>query len=77
MEVNGEQIETPCRKICTLDRERRFCIGCGRTRQEIASWVFLTAQERRTIIEQLESRLLSITNSKAIEDGRHPSTHHR
>ncbi|GBD05196.1 hypothetical protein HRbin20_00776 [bacterium HR20] len=57
MAPSTEPIETPCRKICVLDRSRQFCIGCGRTRQEIAAWVFLSPQERRRIMAQLPERI--------------------
>ena len=36
-------IETPCVKICVVDPETGYCIGCGRTREEIAGWLKLRA----------------------------------
>ncbi|MGE4167307.1 MAG: DUF1289 domain-containing protein, partial [Xanthobacteraceae bacterium] len=29
-------IETPCTKICALNRARSHCMGCGRSIDEIA-----------------------------------------
>lgn len=49
-------IETPCVKICTLDAQRRLCLGCGRTVDEIARWGGMTAAERRRVMEQLPER---------------------
>ena len=37
-------IETPCIKVCVLDPESGYCIGCGRTRNEIAGWLDMTDQ---------------------------------
>jgi hypothetical protein len=41
-------IETPCVKICVVEPETGFCIGCGRTRMEIAGWLGMEPAERRT-----------------------------
>lgn len=49
---------TPCMGICTIDEGKGWCIGCGRTRQEIASWRRLTDQERLQLIKkELKDRL--------------------
>lgn len=49
-------METPCIKICDIDLATGLCVGCGRTRGEIAGWVGLTDAERRAIMEQLKVR---------------------
>src|SRR4029450_12061692 len=43
-------IETPCVKVCVLDPESGYCIGCGRTRNEIAGWLDMTDQLRRDVM---------------------------
>jgi predicted Fe-S protein YdhL (DUF1289 family) len=50
-------IETPCVKVCTLDAQRRLCLGCGRTVGEIAAWAGMTAAERRRVMDALPERL--------------------
>ena len=45
-------IESPCIKICKVDRETRTCTGCGRTIDEIANWTKYTDEQRKKIIEQ-------------------------
>ena len=45
--MNQPAIETPCIKICVVDPETGFCIGCGRTRGEIGGWLGLSPEERR------------------------------
>ena len=40
--MNQPAIETPCIKICVVDPETGFCIGCGRTRTEIGGWLGLS-----------------------------------
>jgi predicted Fe-S protein YdhL (DUF1289 family) len=63
-------IETPCVKICVVDPETGFCIGCGRTRMEIASWIGMAPAERRTIMESLPERVSTLTLRKSRKGGR-------
>jgi uncharacterized protein len=48
---------TPCIRVCLLDPETGLCEGCGRTREEIASWFRLSEQERLRIMGELEERM--------------------
>jgi predicted Fe-S protein YdhL (DUF1289 family) len=63
-------IETPCVKICVVDPETGFCIGCGRTRMEIAGWISMMPIERRTIMESLPERVSTLTLRKSRKGGR-------
>ncbi|WP_028035158.1 DUF1289 domain-containing protein [Chelativorans sp. J32] len=50
-------IESPCVLVCSIDERTGFCLGCGRTRGEIAAWLSMTPRERRAIMESLPARL--------------------
>lgn len=50
-------IESPCILVCSIDMASGYCFGCGRTREEIASWVGYSAADRRAIMEELPERL--------------------
>jgi predicted Fe-S protein YdhL (DUF1289 family) len=63
-------IETPCVKICVLEPETGFCIGCGRTRDEIAQWISLGAAERRAVMAELADRMATMTLRKTRRGGR-------
>ena len=63
-------IETPCIKICVVDPETGFCIGCGRTRGEIGAWLSLSPAERRTVMDALPERVSSLTLRKTRRGGR-------
>jgi predicted Fe-S protein YdhL (DUF1289 family) len=52
--MNRFEIETPCIKVCVVDPDTGFCIGCGRTRGEIAGWLGYSAQERHAVVLALE-----------------------
>ena len=63
-------IETPCVKICVVDPETGFCIGCGRTRMEIAGWIGMMPAERRNIMDALPERVSTLTLRKSRKGGR-------
>jgi hypothetical protein len=64
------EIESPCIKVCVLDPGSGFCIGCGRTREEIASWLGFNADERRRIMGDLPDRISSLTDRQRRKGGR-------
>jgi predicted Fe-S protein YdhL (DUF1289 family) len=51
-------VETPCIKVCAIDRAYGFCIGCGRTLSEIANWLVLSPAERHRIMAELPQRMV-------------------
>ncbi len=63
-------IETPCVKVCVVDPETQFCIGCGRTRGEIADWIGMKPATRHQIIETLPERMATLTLRKRRKGGR-------
>ncbi len=65
-----DEIETPCVKICVVDPETQLCIGCGRTRMEIAGWLGMAVAERHTIVLNLPERLATLTQRKTRRGGR-------
>jgi uncharacterized protein len=70
MDEFGRDIETPCVKVCVVEPETQLCIGCGRTRNEIASWIGMAANERHTIILALPERMATMTLRKTRRGGR-------
>jgi len=65
-----EDIETPCVKVCVLEPETGFCIGCGRTRTEIASWLAFSPEQRRSVMSTLQERVATLTLRKTRRGGR-------
>ncbi|MEM7635866.1 MAG: DUF1289 domain-containing protein [Pseudomonadota bacterium] len=64
------EIQSPCIKLCVMEPDSGFCMGCGRTRDEIASWISLTPSERETVTATLEQRLANLTRNKRRKGGR-------
>lgn len=46
---------SPCISVCALDAEG-YCSGCLRTRDEIAGWMRLTAEQQWALIATLDAR---------------------
>lgn len=53
-------IESPCILICMIDDRTGFCFGCGRTQDEIAGWIDMTGERRRSIMAELPARLATV-----------------
>jgi uncharacterized protein len=68
--VPRSEIETPCVKICVVEPETGFCIGCGRTRMEIAQWLAMSPLERHSVMETLPERVATLTQRKSRRGGR-------
>ena len=50
-------IKSPCKKICKLAKRKsdksEFCLGCGRTRKEIAMWSRSDDEWKQKVIDRL------------------------
>ena len=60
-----QRISTPCVNICWTDPVHGLCEGCGRTRDEIGSWCFITEEQRLTLMPELKERLARTLAAKA------------
>lgn len=52
-----DEIESPCVKLCMIHPATGFCMGCGRTGDEIAGWSRMTPEARRRVMTELPARL--------------------
>lgn len=48
--------ESPCRRICVIHPESGLCVGCLRSRAEIAGWLAMGSEARRAILADLPGR---------------------
>ncbi len=60
-----DEIESPCQKICVMHTQSGLCIGCFRTRDEIARWSVMNPAERRAIMDELPSRAPHLKNKRS------------
>ena len=54
---------SPCISVCALDHSGR-CAGCLRTRDEIAGWMKLSAEEQWALLSTLEMRRKALRKDK-------------
>ena len=54
----AEDIKSPCVKICKLVKKKNskeeFCLGCGRTREEIKMWSRSDNNCKLKVLERLK-----------------------
>jgi predicted Fe-S protein YdhL (DUF1289 family) len=50
-------VPSPCIKVCVLDADRRACVGCGRTLDEIATWSTMSDDGRRRVLRAAAARV--------------------
>ncbi|HTP61965.1 MAG TPA: DUF1289 domain-containing protein [Burkholderiales bacterium] len=49
-------MSSPCTKVCVMDADNRYCLGCKRTLGEIARWGEMNDAERSAVLAQLPAR---------------------
>jgi len=59
------KLPSPCISICQIDPVSQNCMGCYRTRQEIARWPAMTADEQHVLLQQLKQRRAEKTGVNA------------
>lgn len=55
--VAVQAIESPCVLVCSIDTATGWCLGCGRTRDEIARWTAIDSDARRAVMAVLPQRM--------------------
>lgn len=65
-----DEIESPCVKICLIHPEVGICVGCHRSREEIAIWSQLSPDARRAVMEDLPARKSLLPGRRGGRKGR-------
>jgi predicted Fe-S protein YdhL (DUF1289 family) len=68
--VPPQGVSSPCTGICRLDPGTGWCLGCGRTGQEIAAWPDADDAGRQAILARLDQRLAALAGRGTPESGR-------
>ncbi len=55
-----KRVPSPCINICDLDRTGKWCLGCGRSVDEITGWLHADDVQRQTILDELPDRLMRL-----------------
>ncbi len=51
-----DDIRSPCVQVCLVHPDAGICLGCHRTREEIASWARMAPEERDRVMAELPGR---------------------
>ena len=57
-------MDSPCTKVCVMDEDDRYCLGCQRTLGEIARWGEMADAERAAVLAQLQERRSETTDAQ-------------
>lgn len=58
-------VTSPCIGVCRLDERTGWCVGCLRTREEIARWRDADEAERRRILAAVARRRAALGEGEA------------
>jgi uncharacterized protein len=53
-------VESPCVNICSIDPDTGWCVGCGRTLDEIARWGGTDDADRAAVMAVLPERMAAL-----------------
>jgi predicted Fe-S protein YdhL (DUF1289 family) len=53
---DAAEVPSPCISVCVIDAPTGLCVGCYRTLDEIAGWIGLSTEQRRTLVAELPLR---------------------
>ena len=66
--------DSPCTKVCVMDTDDLYCLGCRRTLGEIARWGEMAEADHARVLAELPGRTLSDKdreNSRDVTDRLH------
>ena len=56
-DTTASAVLSPCVGVCALDEQTGWCMGCGRSADEIAAWQTMNPDEQKACWDELEDRL--------------------
>ena len=58
------KLPSPCISVCQMDPSDGICLGCYRTRGEIASWRSMDEADQLMLLDMLSERRAAATGAK-------------
>lgn len=68
MSSKGSTQKSPCVDICQIDARTRWCVGCGRTVDEIKTWAKMSPYRQTAVFSELKRRVAQIEHRKNCGD---------
>ena len=63
-------VSSPCIGSCMIDRSQDWCVGCFRTRDEIALWTQMGEREKAGVVALCKHRKTQKARLTLAEEGR-------
>ena len=67
---NVDALPSPCVSVCQMDPQDGVCVGCFRTRAEIAAWRSMSRNDQLVLLDILQDRRARATGSARRPSGR-------
>jgi predicted Fe-S protein YdhL (DUF1289 family) len=61
-----DSVASPCDGTCVLSAVDETCLGCFRTKAEIAGWIQANEQQRATTVEKCARRRIQEANPQGV-----------
>lgn len=59
-----DEVDSPCIKVCVIHEPSGLCMGCYRTRFEIAGWSRMENEQRLALVDELPNRAGQIKGAR-------------
>jgi predicted Fe-S protein YdhL (DUF1289 family) len=59
-----DEVDSPCIKVCVIHEGSGLCMGCYRTRPEIAGWSRMENDARKALVEELPTRATQVKGAR-------------
>ncbi len=53
--MNGD-VPSPCIKVCVVDGQTGWCLGCARALSEIGGWLHMDKGSKQAVVDKLSER---------------------
>jgi predicted Fe-S protein YdhL (DUF1289 family) len=63
-----KMVDSPCKQNCRLHEKLQWCLGCGRSLEEIAQWPEAGNGLKRNILARLPLRRLILSGLRDVLD---------
>ena len=58
-----KRFKSPCIDICEFSGKNKWCLGCGRTREECKEWKNMKPFAKTRLLKDLERRMIFMSNN--------------
>jgi predicted Fe-S protein YdhL (DUF1289 family) len=57
--INATEVPSPCIGVCKMDDERKWCLGCFRSIEELRAWSTASPDSKREVWREVKQRMFA------------------